>query len=194
MRFIAGVLGGLTGIYMLLIVARVLITWFSRGDYGRPSEILRRITDPYLDWFRRFPVFRTPRLDLSPIAAMAVLSLVNRIFLILADYGRISLGIILALLLQAVWSAASFLLIFFIIALVLRLVSLRFRLGGGFWNIVDAVSRPVLYRIERLVFRRRLVDYRLGIAVSLALLGGAWLILDGLVKLVLLPLLTRLPF
>jgi hypothetical protein len=78
-------------------------------------EVLCRITDPYLDWFRRFSSLRIGALDLSPLAAMAVLSVLNSVFLTLGRYGVITLGLILALILQALWSAASFILSFFII-------------------------------------------------------------------------------
>jgi YggT family protein len=193
MRFIAGILSGLTGLYSILITVRILITWFSRGDYGKPYELLCRITDPYLHWFRRFPVFRTPTLDLSPIAAMAALSLLNNVFRFLAIQGRISAGLIAGMLLQAVWSAAAFLLGFFMVALVLRLVSLYLRLGGIFWNVIDGLTRPLLYRIERLFFRSRLVNYQTSIFLSLGALGAAFFLGNGLVK-ILFSLLVRLPF
>jgi YggT family protein len=171
-RTIMNILGGLTGVYSLLIFVRILLTWFSGAQYGKPYDILRGITDPYLNWFRRFPFLQTPVFDLSPIAALAVLSLVNNIFTTIGRYGRITLGIILALVLSALWSAASFILGFFILILVLRLFAYltNRNIYGTFWRIVDIISQPVLYRINRIIFRNRLVNYLTGILCALGLL------------------------
>jgi YggT family protein len=165
-------LSGLTGLYMLLIFIRVMLTWFSGVRYGRPVEILGVITDPYLNWWRRFPVLRSGMFDLSPIAAMAVLSLAQNVFSTIALYGRVSLGVILAITLQSVWSAASFILGFFLIVVILRLIAYLTNRDtyGTFWRIVDAVSQPVLYRITRIFYRNKPVNYMTSIVLSMAAL------------------------
>jgi YggT family protein len=165
------ILGGLTGLYMALIFIRIMLTWFSGARYGRPVELLCLITDPYLNWFRRFPL-RAGMLDLSPIIALAVLSVANNIFEMVGRIGYITLGVILAMLLSAVWSAASFIISFFIVILVLRLIAyLTSRdVYHSFWRIIDTLSQPVIYRINRIIFRDRLVNYRMGIIVSMAVL------------------------
>lgn len=188
-RTLMNILGGLTGIYSLLILIRILLTWFSGARYGRPYEILSSITDPYLNWFRRFSFLRTSVFDLSPIAALAVLSLVNTIFTTIGRYGRITVGIILALTLSALWSAVSFVLSFFIIILALRLFAYLSSRNTyqTFWRIIDSISQPVLYRINRIIFRNRLVNYLTGILVSLGVLLifriGLAFIISGLVNL-----------
>ncbi|MDR0386671.1 MAG: YggT family protein [Treponema sp.] len=184
MQVFMNVLGGLTSLYMLLIFARIMLTWFSGAGYGRPVELLCRITDPYLDWFRRFPL-QFGMLDLSPILALAVLSVANNVFGTLGRYGRISLGIMLAMLVSAVWSAASFLIGFFIIILVLRLIAYLTNrdVYRSFWGIIDNLSRPVLFRINRIIFRSRLVNYLAGLIVAIAVLLGLRLGLGFLVRL-----------
>jgi YggT family protein len=159
---------------MLLIFIRVMLSWFSAPALGRPAELLARITDPYLDWWRRFPILRTGFLDLSPIAALAVLSMVQTICGIVARSGRISLGILLAIVLQAAWSVLSFVLGFFIIVLILRLIAYlsNRNIYSTFWRIVDSISQPVLYRITRIFYRRRLINYLAGILLSLGVLAA----------------------
>jgi YggT family protein len=106
---------------------------------------------------------------------MAALSLVNQVFATLARYGYIRLGIILAMLVSALWSAASFLLGFFTVVLILRLVAYLARQDiyyNPFWKIVDTISQPVLYRIKRILFGPRIVNYRNGLIVSILALGG----------------------
>jgi YggT family protein len=187
-------LAGLTGLYTILIFIRVMLSWFSGVRYGKPAEILCRVTDPYLNFWRGIPGLRAGFLDLSPVAGMALLSLAQNIFSTVANYGRISLGIILAVTLSALWSAASFILGFFIVILVLRFVAYMTNrnIYGAFWRIIDTISQPLLYRVNRIIFGRRLVNYLSGIiAAILALL--ALRVGGGFAVRLLLSLLARLP-
>lgn len=174
MQIIMNMLSGITGIYMILIFILIMLTWFSGAQYGRPMEILSRITDGYLRWFRRFPGLQVGFLDLSPIVAMAVLSLAHNLFATLARYGHISLGMILGMLLSSLWSAGSFILGFCIIILVLRLIAYltNQNIVSSFWGIINTISQPILYRMNRLVFRGRLVHYRTGLLTAIGVLAA----------------------
>jgi YggT family protein len=194
MRTLFSILGGFTGFYSMLIFIRVLLSWFRGPAYGKPVEILQSVTDPYLNWFRRFPL-RIANFDLSPIAAMAALTVAQNIFVSLARSGRVTVGFIIALLLGVAWSVVSFLCAFFIIILVLRAIAYftNRNVYSSFWNIIDTLSKPVLYRISRLIFGRRLLRYSTELLVS----TGALLVLRiGLGTLVKLGsnLLRSLPF
>jgi YggT family protein len=171
MRIIMNLLAGLTGLYTLLILIRIMLTWFGSAQFGRPAEILGRVTDPYLDWWRRFPL-RAGFLDLSPILGMAALSLAQNIFSTIAYYGFISLGVILAIILSSLWSIVSFFLGFFILILGLRLFAYltNRNVYSNFWRIIEAIAQPVLYRISRIIFGNRLVNYRTGMIVSITVL------------------------
>ena len=133
-------------------------------------------------------------LDLSPIAAMAVLSVAQSIFSTIGHYGRISLGIILAIALSALWSAASFILGFCLIILVLRFIAYMTNRNvyGGFWRVIDTISQPMLYRINRIIFGKRLVNYLTGIITAAAALAVIWVGGRFAVRL-LVGLLLRLP-
>jgi len=193
MSRIFGALSFLVSIYMLIIFVRIILTWFSGMGEDRVPEILSKVTDPYLDWFRRFPALRVGYLDLSPIVALGVLSLINRVLSTLAAYGIISIGIILALVLQAAWGAVSFFLGFLIVILILRLIAHLLRLGSNsFWYIIESISRPVTYRINRLIFKDRIVNLTTGIITSLAMLVAVCLVLN-IVVFIVSRLLVRLP-
>ena len=179
---------------MMIIFVRIILTWFSGMDNGGFQDILARITDPYLNWFRRFPALRMGFLDLSPIVALGVLSLVNRILGTLASYGTITIGVILAMVLQAVWGAVSFFLGFLIIILILRLIANLLRQSGNsFWSIINGLSQPVLYRINNFFFRDRIVNFMTALVVSIATLVVVYLILNILVF-IFSGMLARLPF
>jgi YggT family protein len=180
---------------MLLIFIRVMLSWFHAPYLGRPAELLARITDPYLDWWRRFPILRTGFIDLSPIAALTALSVVQTVSGLAARYGRVSLGILLTVVLQAAWSVLSFVLGFLIIVLILRLIAYltNRNIYSTFWRIVDSVSQPVLYRITRIFYRRRLINYLAGLLLSLGVLAALEIGGHALVSL-LSGVLLRLPF
>ncbi|MDR1618033.1 MAG: YggT family protein [Treponema sp.] len=204
MRLIMKFLAALTGLYTFLIFVRVITSWFagsrngsfgSFGGYGRPLELLRRVTDPYLSWWSRFSFLRAGYLDLSPIAGMAFLSLLRNIFGVAAETGQIRLGIILFIALSSLWSALSFVIGFFIVVLVLRLIAFitNRNVYGGFWRVIDTISRPVLYRITRIFFRSRIINYLSGLIISILTLIFLFTA-GGIAVRIVFPFLPRLPF
>ena len=96
--------------------------------------------------------------------------MLNRILSMLVLYRRISIGIILSVFLQAVWGALSFILGFLIIVLILRLIGSFFAQGSGnpFWRAVEGISQPVIYQINRVLFKDRIVNYFTSLLVSIA--------------------------
>jgi YggT family protein len=194
MQIIFGILTGLLGLYSLLIIIRIILTWFSDGQFGRPVEILARITDPYLDWWRRRLNLRAGYLDLSPIVAMAAISVVQTICSAIAQTGRISMGLLIAVCLSALWSAVSFLLGFCLVVLVLRLIAylINADMFGIFWRVIDSISRPLLYRVSRIVFGKRIVGFTTSIIISILVLTVLWIGGSVVIQLV-ARLLFRLP-
>jgi YggT family protein len=193
-RSVMGLLTMLVGIYPLLIIIRIMLTWFSNAPYGRPVQILAAITDPYLNWWRQRLNLHAGALDLSPIVAMAALSVVQTICSTMASQGRISLGIILAVCLSALWSAASFILGFCTIVLVLRFIGYmcNTNMYSTFWRIIDSISQPLQYRINRIIFGRRLVRFTAGLVASIIALVAVWIV-GGLIVRLFFRLLLRLP-
>ena len=176
MSQLMGFLSSIVSIYMMIVFFRIILSWFSWMRGGRLQEILAKVTDPYLNWFRRLPL-RVGFLDLSPIVAIAVLSLVNRLFATIALHQRISLGIILMMVLQMAWSMVSFLLIFIMIVFALRFIAYvaRFNTYNPFWRIVDNIYQPVSFRINRVLFKNRIVAFRSSCLISLASMGVIYL-------------------
>lgn len=178
MRVIMGLLATLTSLYSLLIIIRIILTWFSNAQFGKPAHILAGITDPYLNWWRQKFNLKAGVLDLSPIVALASLSVVQTVCSTIASQGRISLGIILAVCLSAVWSALSFIVGFSFIVLVLRFFAFisNSNMYSTFWRVIDSIARPLMYRINRIIFGKRLVNFTTGIIISLAALAGIWIL------------------
>ena len=62
-------------------------------------------------------------IDFSPIIAFVILGFLINIFSSIATYGTITVGIIIALLVNGIWSIISFILVLLIILAVIRLLS-----------------------------------------------------------------------
>jgi YggT family protein len=190
MRFI----GAVISVYMLLIFIRIFLTWFSGPSIGKPAQILAQITDPYLNYFRRIRFLRTDRFDFSPVIAIIVLSIFSNIAYRLAVFGSITLGIILAVVASALWSAFSFFLLFFLILIVVRFVAL---IAGAntvrpIWLTLDQILQPFVYRITSLITRVKTLNYQ----HSLLFCGGILLLIfiaGGFLIRAVTDLLLRLP-
>ena len=173
MNYLFQLIASVLNIYMIIIIFRIILTWFPGMGYGSVFRIVSGITDPYLGWFRRLGIFRAGNLDFSPVIALGVLSLTRSAFSFLARFGTISIGIILAMVLQAVWGIVSFFLGFLIIVLILRLITNLMNQGtyGFFWNLIDSISRPVIYRVNRIFLGNRIINFRTSIIITILILG-----------------------
>lgn len=67
-------------IYLVLIIIRILLSWFPNVDWlSPPFSILSQLTDPYLNLFRSI-IPPLGGLDLSPILAIFLLQFLSSIF------------------------------------------------------------------------------------------------------------------
>ena len=65
------------GIYFVLLVIRVLLSWFPNVDWlSPPFSVLSQLTDPYLNLFRSI-IPPLGGIDLSPILAFLLLQVVQ---------------------------------------------------------------------------------------------------------------------
>ena len=172
MRLIFGFLASAVSIYSLLILIRIILSWFGSSAYGKPVQLLNSITDPYLNWWRNNLKLRVGALDFSAVAGIAALSVMQNIFIRFSSLERVSLGTILAIIVLTVWSVISFILIFFIVVIIIRLFGYltNSNMYSRFWQIVDSISQPVLYRLNRIMFGKRISGFLKGIVLSLLLL------------------------
>ena len=195
MQNIFNLIAGAAGIYSLLIFIRIIFSWFGKNVTGKPIELIGKITDPYLDWWRNALNLRIGILDISPIIAITVLSVVQNIFSRLARFDRISLGNLLSIVLLSVWSVIAFVLGFCLIVIVIRLIAhlTNRNIRSPFWNVINEISQPVLYRINKIIFNSSIPRFINGLVVSIIALvilriGG------GLIMPWLAGFLSRLPF
>jgi YggT family protein len=142
-RFLTGVIY----FYIFLLSLRIILAWVRGSVYGRPWELLVRVTDPYLSLFSRIRFLRQGMFDFTPIAAILTLVVALDVIHSIQRFGKITLGIFLGAVTSALWSAAAFLLVLFLILAVLRAILLavssvrdsRFTVAIGFM-VEPAVS------------------------------------------------------
>ncbi len=167
-------------IYMLIIFVRIVLSWFSGGDYGRVMDVLRSVTDPYLNIFRGSRWTRIGYMDFSPVVAIIALSIVSNVASQISYAGTISVGIVLAMTVQALASAISFFIGLFMILSGIRLVAtfLAVDTTGRFWLALDEILRPLAARLSDRLTRHREIGYRnelfifIGVLAVVLILGN----------------------
>jgi YggT family protein len=164
MQQLASILVLLLSLYSMAIIIRIILSWGGMGEsrFGNFYRVIMRITDPYLSLFRNLPGMRRGMFDFSPIAAMIVLGIVQNVLSVFITRGSVSFGIVLALILQAVWSVISFFLILFTILSVVRII-FEYKPSGNsiqYIAILDNLLKGVQDRVHRLVFGGREIAMR----------------------------------
>jgi len=164
MQPVATFLSMLLSLYSFIIVIRIFLSWGGIGAsrFGKAHTYITKITDPYLNLFRRFPGLQRGAFDFSPILAMISLSILNNIFSILGAQGKITVGIILAIIVKAAGSVLSFFIILFIILFAIRLL-LEYRKTANsiqYIAILDNLLSGMQNRVHNLLFKGKEVPAR----------------------------------
>jgi YggT family protein len=170
--------------YLFLLSLRIVLGWFAPRGFGRPWELLCRVTDPFLELFGRIAFLRGGVFDFSPVAAVLVLVVALDLVNELLYYGRITLGFFLAAVVSAAWSGARFLLLLFLIVGVLRTIPMLFRAtaAAGFWRVADLVMQPVVALVMRVFRLARRSGYTQHLLLTIGLLFVAWLLGELVVR------------
>jgi len=166
-------------LYIMLCTLRIILTWFPSAQFAKANDILCKLCDPYLNIFRKFKFLVVANIDFSPIAAICTLSVLASIVNIVEKYGMVTGGIILAILLNTIWSVISFFLLFYIVLFIVRLAAFEFKANSTspVFQAIDTLVNPVLFRINTIIFHKRIVKYRTSILSGIALFSAVWALL-----------------
>jgi YggT family protein len=200
---IFSILSFVLGFYSLLVLIRVLLSWFSpwqgiygdSGTFGGAIGLLARITDPYLNLFSRIRFLRAGMFDFSPILALGVLQAVQSIVDRFRMFGRASLGIALSVVISAAWSIVGFILGFSLLALIIRLVmyAANARRDGLFMRLLDSICEPLMDWTDKIFKRRGGYTKLLTRILSSAGLFAGFYIVGKVIATFAISLLVRLP-
>ncbi|GMO48879.1 MAG: hypothetical protein Ta2G_05290 [Termitinemataceae bacterium] len=187
----------LLSMYSLAIFLRIILSWFpySAFNLGKAYGIICRLTDPYLKYFQGIKFLYVGSLDLAPIAAICFLSIVINIFFSIANFGKFTIGMLLASIINILWSAASFVLMGFIVIVIFRLIIYAFRINlyNAFFQAIDAISKPIIQKASAILFKGRIVSYRITLGATLGALVLISLVFSIAVQL-LIDVCLKLPF
>lgn len=179
-------------VYMLLLSLRIILMWFRGTSYGKSWYYLTRVTDPYLRLFRGIRFLHIGGWDLTPIAGFIVIIIAQNVIISLLRFRSITLGIILAIALRAVWQ--SFIGILFIVAVlcVIRIIGLYVSKSQAHpsWHFLDTVVQPIAQWISMML--KRQLGYAPALSIAVVSIIGIWLIGSLLINLIVL-LLFALP-
>ena len=175
-RFLSGVIY----VYMILLVLRILLSWIRGAVYGKPWELLVRVTDPYLSLFSRIRFLRQGMFDFTPIAAILTLVVALNVIQSIQRFGTITVGNFLGILTGAVWSGLAFLLVLLLILAIVRAIVLAVRPGQEtqITSAVGMMVEPVVSLVRRILSTRRPLTDRQYLYLTIAflfvvrLLGG----------------------
>lgn len=174
-RKVSSVLASLIGIYSLLIVIRIIFSWIDniqranawRNGYNIQgqnstissiSNVLCRLTDPYLNIFKGITSLRRSHIDFTPLVAIIVLNLFQSIFNTVAISGRITIGVILALIVKLSWeSFFAYILFFLLVLLIVRyFIGRSNSMNAQNWlNAIDPIINAPVQRVYKIFFAKK---------------------------------------
>ncbi len=141
-------------IYMLLVIARVLLSWVNPDPYNPVVRFLHQVTDPVLYYIRRTIPMPRSTLDFSPIILLILITFVDNFIMKSASDLAMNLPVALFgnLLYALVHALRDILRIYMIILIVRAVISW---VNPDPYNFIVRflydVTDPVLYRVRRIL-------------------------------------------
>ncbi|MGE4583979.1 MAG: YggT family protein [Sphaerochaeta sp.] len=170
---IASIAASLLSFYSLLIWLRIVLTWIripGQLQENPLSYYLGKIVDPYLSWFKGIESLRRSHFDLTPLVALGVLSVVQSMLRLYGSYGKLTVGMVFALVLQTLWSyLISPIFWFLIILLGIRLFFCFKRSPQtiGYITMLDSMIGSVMNWVQRLFYPKKAINDRQLVITSL---------------------------
>lgn len=159
-------------LFSALCFFRIILTWVRELSYSKAAQILASICDPYLNIFRRIRWLKMGSFDFSPALALCLLGAASSIFNMLSHGGTISIGMLLAMGIEIIFSIITSLITFVIILFAIRLIVIfihgdRYNSSAFMMNQIDSSISPLVYRIARSFTMGRTLTYKSALIISI---------------------------
>ena len=164
-------------VYLLVISLRILMSWFGNTLPGGSMDLLKKVTDPYLGFFRRFGFLQMGAFEFSPVAGVLLLVIAIDLANSLAQYTTITLGLVLAIALRASWSAASFILLILFLMVVARTILpwLGAAASARIQETLDAAVTPLVRTVSSRISLGENASFTNYLVLTMAAIAGVWL-------------------
>lgn len=181
-------IAALLTIYNLLIIVRIMMGWFFRSEQQENQfyVFLKRITDPYLSFFGRLTALKRSRIDLTPIPALMVISILQSLLSTYGTHGKITLAFILAIIIDSIWTyIISFFFLIICALLVIRLI-MDYRTtptAQAASQSFDSILGGFYDWVQKTFFKKDIVPERSLIIGSLVVVVVAYFISSAVIRL-----------
>ncbi len=174
LRILINTAAGAVSLYSTLCFFRIILTWIPSLNYSAVGKFLSSICDPYLNLFSRLPL-RIGMIDFTAMVAIGVLYVFSSILTNVSASGYISLSMILANLINIVWSiGSSIITVIMLIFFVRYLVSVFSKSSNQYnspWQRFDDAIRNMVFKICSFLTGGKNISYKTALLVdSIALL------------------------
>lgn len=188
------ILNGVLIVYLMILSIRIILTWFKGSFQGKAGELLKQATDPYLEIFSRITFLKQGMFDFTPLAGILVLVVALDLVNVLLVYERITIGLLFASIISALWGGLSFILLLFLVLGVVQIVSVLFSRNSEspLLRMIKLMFQPIIDLVARFLRPRRELSYNQYLYISLGLIFFIRL-LGGIVLRRLIELLYTLP-
>ncbi|MBN2536406.1 MAG: YggT family protein [Spirochaetales bacterium] len=167
-------------IYLFLLFIRILCSWFKPQVDGKLWNYLCLITGPYLALFKGIKFLRRGIFDFTPVLAISLLAFINQsitgITFFLEQTNQLTFGIFLAIFISSIWNIISYIIIFFGILCIIRLISIVFHMNqdNNILKIIDLAIQPVISLVMKIITRK--LDYIKLLFLTFLLLAAFFLL------------------
>lgn len=160
-------------LYTMLIVVDIILKWIYTGEKGRGTRMISQITDPFLNFFRRFRISRIGYIDISPLLAVLTLSIINQILGRIREMGNITFWAVIAIIISSIWNVIMTLLLAVLVVAVVRYLFLMFTTNkmNSFVNACDPFFIPLSSRVASVFIKNASSSYQLNLIISIIVLA-----------------------
>lgn len=172
MNGIFGISATILTIYSFLCFFRIILTWIPEMSYSKAAQFLANICDPYMNIFRGIRWLRMGSFDFSPALGLCLLGAASSLCRMLSNGGTVSIGMILAMAVQVIFSIISSLIVFIIIVFAVRLIVIlmngnNYNSSGFMLNQLDSSISPLVYRIARTFTIGKTLTYKSALIIAI---------------------------
>ncbi len=169
LKILINTAAGAVSLYSTLCFFRIILTWFPTLNYSAIGKFLSSICDPYLNFFSKLPL-RIGMIDFTAMVAIGVLYVISSTLANIAVSGYISLSMILANLINIVWSiGSSIITVVMLIFFVRYLVSVFSKSSNQYdspWQRFDDAIRNLVFKICNFFTGGRNISYKSALLID----------------------------